>query len=446
MRSLVLAMLAAVCLGCGPGAGSGEREADGGSIGTSGGSVVSSDGAVRLDVPAGALDRAVAIRIGAGAVTDVPAQLRDAAEITRVVRLEPDGLTFAKPARISFRLPATTEGDRVRAAIRALLSRSGERVEMLASPVAEVDLDAGAVTVSAELSHFSEVWDSLPKGSGVTVAFSGVPSTWSVGPAFEARATVQYRNGKTNVTGIYFVDNGSTAPITPRMDRRPDGTLSPAERTLASSDEPGYPVGAGLYGATLPYSCGGVGEGLWAAKVELTTRDLEDYATMLAAGSPVLKSGYRAGAHRDVRCGAVSAGQPTAAATARTGSPVVSTASPTPAANRRPVVKAVTSKIAAPTTTYTIEAEDPDGDALTYEWAMTGEACGTPKVPWSVTAGASVTWKHSADPPDRCTHLTREHDVVTTVVVMEAGTPRLRCTIPGSEDRRLEHPICETLR
>lgn len=110
-----------------------------------------------------------------------------------------------------------------------------------------------------------------------------------------------------------------------------------------------------------------------------------------------------------------------------------------------PTVTMLEARIAVPVTTFTVTAVDPDhpGDAtaLTYQWSMTGEQCGTPHVPWRQT-GASVTWSHSSDAPDSCEHRGTDHDVTTTVIVTAGNGAAVSCSIKGTEDQQIPNPPC----
>jgi hypothetical protein len=107
-----------------------------------------------------------------------------------------------------------------------------------------------------------------------------------------------------------------------------------------------------------------------------------------------------------------------------------------------PVVAQISSTLAAPVTTYSVTASDPGSGALTYQWAMTGEACGTPGVPWKQT-GQTVRWSHSSDPPDNCTHKTPDHAVVATVTITTSKGVSVQCSISGTETNVIAKPACK---
>lgn len=117
----------------------------------------------------------------------------------------------------------------------------------------------------------------------------------------------------------------------------------------------------------------------------------------------------------------------TAAASSTTAAPT--TAAPAAAPNRPPEVLELSSTLTVPVTVYTVTASDPDGDALTYEWAMAGESCGSPTVPWT-QAGETVAWSHHED--EGCSHLSTDHDVTVTVTITDGNGGSVQCTIGGS--------------
>ena len=76
-------------------------------IGASGGSVVSVDGTLTLDIPAGALAADEQISITAVPVSQRPSELVNLGADAVVYDMQPDGLQFAVPARATMELPAS---------------------------------------------------------------------------------------------------------------------------------------------------------------------------------------------------------------------------------------------------------------------------------------------------------------------------------------------------
>jgi hypothetical protein len=118
-------------------------------IGKRGGTVMSDDGRVTLDVPAGALDREVEVRIE---VVDEPPH----GSVGTVYAIEPAGLQLARPATLTYDLATDTEDrsfDLKGATMDSLVlvTEKGARWEKLS----DRDLDVDAETISASVLYFS---------------------------------------------------------------------------------------------------------------------------------------------------------------------------------------------------------------------------------------------------------------------------------------------------
>lgn len=107
-----------------------------------------------------------------------------------------------------------------------------------------------------------------------------------------------------------------------------------------------------------------------------------------------------------------------------------------------PFITRIDATLAAPVTTYTVSATNMANQSLTFDWSMTGEACGTPVVPWK-QSGASVRWSHSDQSPDNCQHKGTDHAVVATVVVRTDWGLGVECSITGTETQKIEYPSCK---
>ena len=115
---------------------------------------------------------------------------------------------------------------------------------------------------------------------------------------------------------------------------------------------------------------------------------------------------------------------------------------PTPVPNLPPTVQSITIS-GAPLTTFVIAASDPEGDPLTYSWAVSGENCGTPLSPTNLGSGTSVGWSHSSQPPDNCSHAGTDHPAaLIAVTVFESGVPRVQCLVEGTVGRVESPPAC----
>jgi hypothetical protein len=103
-----------------------------------------------------------------------------------------------------------------------------------------------------------------------------------------------------------------------------------------------------------------------------------------------------------------------------------------------PDINDIDISLVAPLTTYSVTAFDPAKGQINVVWKMEGEACGTPKVPWT-QEGPAVRWSHSNLPPDNCSHERTNHAVTITVIVTtQSGANRgaqTVCKVLGSESR-----------
>lgn len=139
-KTILAAALLSILAGC---------DEQGETIGTRGGVVMSDDGRVTLEIPAGALDHEVEVRVEV--VDDAPR-----GTVGTVYAIEPVGLQLAVPATLTYDL-ATDEEDRsfdLKGASMdelVLVTEKGARWEKMA----DRDLDSDAETLSASVLYFS---------------------------------------------------------------------------------------------------------------------------------------------------------------------------------------------------------------------------------------------------------------------------------------------------
>lgn len=125
------------------------------SIGPAGGQVSLPDGSVTVDVPAGALSRATVVAIQ-------PISNTSPAKFGRAVRLSPEGVTFARPVRVTFRFTARD----LAATAPATLRVAYRTAQGYWSEPATQRVNVAERTVSVETPHFSD-WSVLP-GAQIT--------------------------------------------------------------------------------------------------------------------------------------------------------------------------------------------------------------------------------------------------------------------------------------
>lgn len=136
-----------------------------------------------------------------------------------------------------------------------LLSKSGEAIEMLGAQSLVIDLDTGAITLSGELTHFSEVWDNLPRGAGIRVRFSGIPTRWPVGPIFTVDVHITRAIGNDLVvdSGEYVLLPVLPIDLATASAGQYDFDLPGGVTTVLSDDHDCAFVGIGEYSGSLHF-------------------------------------------------------------------------------------------------------------------------------------------------------------------------------------------------
>ena len=283
----------ASCRGSNDGVGAGV-------IGSSGGTVTSDDGRVVLTIPPGALSALNTISITRISLDVLPAEFLDLIEVNTIYLLEPEGLAFAVPARITMEVGGTADD----LPARVLLTRSNEGVALLQNQELALNMDSNQATLSADIDHFSEVWDNLPRDGGVGVRFSGIPSRAPVGRrVFTAKVTVgQNANSQIRSDGVIFSDNDSVPPIQPNDFERARSGLN-----IGALDA----NRAQILQGELDYDCRFEGVGEYRGIVSFARYDIEvlvvglGFFVNLDNEVPFLPLGtdYRSKAMRTITCG-----------------------------------------------------------------------------------------------------------------------------------------------
>ena len=192
------------------------------SIGPGGGQVVSADGIVTLDIPAGALMAAEDI-----AITLIPTDQRDSylgpefdviPDIDAVYDFAPSGLTFVVPATVTF---ATADNPVIDANTMGgpapfLFTSDGSNLEVLNELTLTADADSAASTISGQLDHFSPGLLSSFRTSG-----SGTKVSWRIGnipSLIETFATVDVRPEMVTAVpllDVNYADLAAESPFNP---------------------------------------------------------------------------------------------------------------------------------------------------------------------------------------------------------------------------------------
>jgi len=170
-RSALAALPVIALLPLGACSSGGNNESANTVVGATGGQVLSSDGLLRLDVPAGALTGPEDITIQKLSTGDVDPALAPLGPVA-LYRLTPDGLVFAQPVTVTFdagapdvNMPGTVATD-----LLWVANSSAGTHEAVDGLQIVLDASAGTLQVSGEISHFSDVTVLKPVPStGATV-------------------------------------------------------------------------------------------------------------------------------------------------------------------------------------------------------------------------------------------------------------------------------------
>jgi hypothetical protein len=425
--------------------------------------VGSADGAVALEIPAGALKSDVTVRIAEAPSSVLPAAVLRDNDVGKVYRFEPDGTRFEEPVRITMRVAGSPAvGGNLEAPVMLLASRSSGTIELLSVQRQTVDAATGDVLLSGEVTHFSEYWVNIPRALGITVSYSGLPETaWTVGPTFTAKVVVnQSADSPASAPAVHYISQGQGAA---------GGKGAKSIGTLAAGK-------AQQLTGTQEHYCYGSGQAEWVGVVNFTL--IRETGRDDPEGVPLRSTYFTSGVRHPFTCtGGQPVGPPPPALALPGKYPTIV---PTPdlgvpqldlrerdGVEVPPKVKLIQSTLRAPVTTYTVDAEDPvdayppppprlgagglplvldrdlrmgpDGEELRvvpmrYFWTMvsTTEQCGSPKVEWT-QEGKSVTWSHDTRPPDSCPHIGTDHAVKVQLVITKGTVPRLVCLLEGSE-------------
>ncbi|GEM_PF-4279007 len=296
LRAILYPLFIAIPLalvGCGGDGG------DAVTIGPEGGTVTSSDGLLKLTIPEGALATPTEITITKLAIADIDESIREAFDIHGHYKLEPDGQQFNLPVTVALTYPGanSASNQEIEVPQAFILHKSGQAISLPETQEVALDADAGTVTVSAQISSFSQVWDNLPRDGSLRVRFSGVPNTALVGSGFAASATVSSSaTSKISIDQAIATLEGARPVFNSDLENTDDkynlGAFSPNNaRTVTESAS---------------FGCSASGTGLFLGKVEFNNYDLFQMLTLegalLAGFDGPTSTIYTSRARRAVAC------------------------------------------------------------------------------------------------------------------------------------------------
>lgn len=389
------------------------------------GMVESADKAARLEIAADALPQGV--RPGDVRITRIqPERSLVEAQTGKPAlgyQLEPDGLRFTKPVTISLKVPVS-EGR-----LPLLVLVSGGSLELLQAK-SQVDLAAGTATVTATVTHFSEVYDVLsPFRAAITD-----PSDKRVGESFEAVAAVSVARPTVRLDSRQGARPGEVVRLTllpPDWEVR-DGMLVSGrgyDTYLYESDlEPDrvrFPAvvepRSGQVVASAEFRCARPSTG----SMRLGYR--ADLSYFLRVERTRQEGGEPVEPPREIR---VTDGLELVSEAFRClAAPAAQDAAPTPRFSVTPID--ATFNQATFSTTYRARYTNNTGGSLVYQWS--GPDCGSPlsEPPASVrqeSGELTFTWSHPHPPCDPTT----EHAHVTIRLQVGNLQYSTTCTYQGA--------------
>jgi hypothetical protein len=202
---IALVAVIAAALACSIGSEDANGDASGLIEAATGGSLTSQDGALKIEIPPGALNEDVEISIRAIPKEDLPDELVELEGADDGYLLEPDGLTFEDPIVVTWEIESAdlfVEGQEGLHA-QAMISWSEQAgLEPLEALSTEVSLDSSTATLRGEMDHFS--WITRDEGA-LEVTLVEVNDDQIVGTSFNAN--VEFGIG-VRMHGVVLADIG----------------------------------------------------------------------------------------------------------------------------------------------------------------------------------------------------------------------------------------------
>lgn len=184
-------------------------------IAAAGGTVVSVDGLVSLEIPAGALTEDTEISMTPMLAGQLPESVAGFEDDELVVYdMQPDGLQFTSPATMTFVEEGglDEEGEEFEATIPVFVSVADGEATFLNEVVGTVEAGSEDVTWEAEVSHFSEISVFLAARLG---ALATVPDRVQQDTPFDVVVSVLSVDGRTGIDTVTIEDR-SGPHIAPR--------------------------------------------------------------------------------------------------------------------------------------------------------------------------------------------------------------------------------------
>jgi hypothetical protein len=218
-----------------------------------GGSLTSQDGALKIEIPPGALSKDTEISIRAVPGEDLPDELAELEGVESGYLLEPDGLTFNEPVIVTWEIDSADLVSEGGFHAQALVSWSEQAgLEPLNELSTEVSLNENRAILSGALDHFS--WITREDGA-LQVTLVEVADEQLVGTSFNAKVSFGIA---VRMHGVVLADIGGHFIATGQVSLAGNGSFEAGNLGYHNSfdDVTGMyrcesEPGAGTYGANV---------------------------------------------------------------------------------------------------------------------------------------------------------------------------------------------------
>ena len=403
-------------------------------VSSSGGSITSTDGHLRLSVPSGALSSPTKITIRALDQGEWPKALRDAHPIGTVYSLEPNGLQFAAPVTVSIDGPPVVVAIGGHHGLPILVTIPGtgaDQIAPLTSQPNQSSRRSNPLSVTATTSHFSDVAEvnvvsyDLKPGSESALVGGEWSGTVTITDVLPASVPVQIEaTGDLTASGAVDVSTNLGGPSGFGSSELSSGDSYTANLTSWFCPHPGV---------------GTFGVNFHIAAADLPTQDVYYWSERnpRRVGDDVLASAP------------ASCSPPPTTTSSSTSSTTTSSTTTTTAAPKYPGPIAANFDQAAYSTVYSEPVTDPN---WTYQWSLQMQAdpeCASGFTPNS-PAPNQADWFHAdknptpPEPQGPCDHKfygANGHPGVVTLVVIGPGF-RCQAQYSGTVSGTSNPPQC----
>ncbi len=346
--------------------------------------VAADDGRARLLVPAGALPDGVGLN-------DLRLTALEGVDGQRGYAVAPDGLVLTRPITIEIDLDAEPWG------VPLVWNASDASVDLVDRVEIRTSPDGDRPRLRAELRHFSAIIIGVELAGFVQFDVTlDRPDDHDVGEVFPVSASVTLaRSRGENDLGFGY---GSVAfEVVPpwRLGGRFSGLGAVSPAIIDDAPARWAQVGAASFDVTREFACSNAG----TARIDYTatarapiTWTRTHLGGIFSTTVEMIKSGSRRVEGLDFTCRGAAARPATPVSEGAQAESEVSDG-----IELRPVVGPIVAVLDEPTTTYTIEVNDPDDDPLRVLWVRTPDACGQ-----FFAEGLTARWWHPHNAQSGC--------------------------------------------